>query len=137
MSLTQNELLPRQLQDRNGNSITVHIRDDGYVNATKLCQDMGKRWSGYWQTSTAKEFARVLSSIENTKVLETDELPRSTRSLVYQGNSKVAQSWVHPDICTSSLNCFEPSTSEDGHITRFIISYQLGTMGIALVWNRS
>ena len=105
MSLIQNEPRPLQLQDRNGNSITVHIRDDGYVNATKLCQDMGKRWSGYWQTGTAKEFARVLSSIESTKVLQADELPRSTRCLVYQSNSKVAQTWVHPDIGTSSLNC--------------------------------
>lgn len=114
LTTTQDEPRPLMLQDSQGNSVSLLVRGDGYVNATKLCQDMGKRWSAYWQTACAREFVRVLSTLENTKVLETDG-PANSRSLVYLSNSKLVQTWVHPDIGKSSDP--SPSFQQTAHFT--------------------
>lgn len=75
---------------------------DGYINATKLCRDMEKRFAAYWRTASAKNFASALSLLERTDVFELEDVDRTstthTRYLVYFGDDKIVPTWVHPDI---------------------------------------
>jgi len=83
----------------------IDVRADGYVNATKLCRDMGKGFTAYWRTISAKKFASALSMLDGVDVIETDEVgtpdtPPTPRYLVYFGDGKTTSTWVHPDIGT-------------------------------------
>ena len=83
----------------------IDVRMDGYVNASKLCRDMGKVFAAYWRTVSAKKFASALSVLERLDVLETDGVVTTHTTLtpqylVYFGDGKTTSTWVHPDIGT-------------------------------------
>src|SRR4051812_27184693 len=42
-------------------NITIEVRKDGYVNASKLCRVAGKEWSSYFRTAKTKAFLEVLA----------------------------------------------------------------------------
>ena len=60
--------VPLVLTDETGNAIDIEIRPDGYVNATKLCQAMGKEWKHYYQPAKTKEYLQALSNYEKIPV---------------------------------------------------------------------
>jgi hypothetical protein len=43
--------------------ITEMRKSDGYINATKLCQSVGKEFSGYLRNKQTEEFITELSSV--------------------------------------------------------------------------
>jgi len=101
-------VLPQPSQHPNSTPLIMTLIEvrvvDGYVNATKLCRDMGKRFNTYWRTASAKNFVSALSLLERIDVFE-DVNSTSTahiipRYLVYFGDGKTTPTWVHPDIGT-------------------------------------
>jgi hypothetical protein len=63
--------------------------DDGYINATALCQAAGKKWNDYLRLSNTQEFIAELAT--ETGIPAT-ELIQSLRGGIVQGT------WVHPQV---------------------------------------
>ena len=127
----QHNSLPLELVDGNGQTVIIDIRHpDGYVNATKLCQAMGKEWKNYYAVAKNKEYLTELSKVENIPVemrpaviAAGQDSPRSLaagilastnsagisreegtgpeRCLVESGKNRFQHTWVHPDVAIS------------------------------------
>jgi len=80
-------------------SLVVDIRpDDGYVNATKLCQTTGKSWKHYYQPVKTKTFLKALS--ECTRL--------SLNVLVVNGKNRFQHTWIHPDVAIHLAQWLSP-----------------------------
>lgn len=88
----------------NVGGFTVRQREiDGYMDATRLCQSGGKKWSGYWRNQGTQEYLEALAIDLNLDVVATnpDVQKRATALVeVFQGgNNKDTQgTWVHPEV---------------------------------------
>jgi len=79
--------------DPNGNEIVVEIRrSNGYVNATKLCQTMGKDWNSYYTNPKTVEFLAEFSKFVKFSYDATE------KALIRIGTSESPYTWVHPDV---------------------------------------
>lgn len=81
------DLIPHKAQ-----GATIYQRpNDGYINATAMCQASGKEWANYNQNATTKAFFEALESDLG--------IPRST--LVHSikgGDPRLQGTWVHPQV---------------------------------------
>lgn len=80
------QLIAHQVHD----SIVQQRADDGYINATALCQAAGKRWHNYVRNENTGHFLRALES--KTRI--------SVSLLIQQLTSAdgVHSTWVHPKV---------------------------------------
>src|SRR5215217_6398610 len=120
--------LPLVLTNDDGNLINIEIRPDGYVNATKLCQAMGKFWKHYNSNDKTKEFLAELSKVEKIPV-ETHSVGKPTeysvdRVLVQIGTSKSQHTWVHPDVAIHLAQWASPRFGVA--VSRLVRRYQTG-----------
>ena len=95
----EDRTLVNSLVSQNGEQIIPEMRDDGYINATKMCKAGGKLWGNYFQNSTTKEFLEALSSRIGTPI---PELVVSKMG----GNNK--GTWVHPKVAIHLANWVSP-----------------------------
>lgn len=73
----------------------VHQRaSDGYVNATAMCNAVGKLFADYRRLKATDEFLKELASDMG--------IPISQLVLSFKGNTTQYQqgTWVHPDVAT-------------------------------------
>ena len=69
---------------------------DGYINATAMCQAVGKQLGHYLENKTTKEFLKELSSDIG--------IPISELVIVIKGGVSDAQgTWVHPEVAITNL----------------------------------
>lgn len=62
--------------------------EDGYFDATSMCQAVGKKWADYWRLNGTKDFIQALA--ESTGIPATD--------LADVKSGREGGTWVHPDI---------------------------------------
>jgi len=90
--------MPAQTHQSSLNLISHHVADsiiqqraeDGYINATDLCNAAGKRWYNYLRNETTGHFLRALSAKTQISVLLLNQQvtsPQGTHS-----------TWVHPKV---------------------------------------
>lgn len=78
------------IQHEVNDSVIEQRADDGYINATALCQAAGKKWSHYWGNTTTQDFI---------KELEGDAgIPASLLAQSIRGGSGQQGTWVHPQV---------------------------------------
>jgi hypothetical protein len=65
--------------------------DDGYLNATAMCQANGKTLGHYLETGPTKEFLNALSADIGKAISELVQVRRG-------GNPQLQGTWVHPDV---------------------------------------
>ena len=77
------------------NGIQVLIRkEDGYVNATKLCNAGNKLFGNWYQSKQTKYFIQTLEKDIN---IEKSQLVHIKKG----GNSKLQGTWIHPFLATN------------------------------------
>lgn len=70
----------------------IHQRpEDGYINATAMCQASGKQFKHYNENRTTKDF---LTALESVVGIPTTELVQS----VSGGDPRLQGTWVHPQV---------------------------------------
>jgi len=72
------------------NSIIQQRTEDGYINATDLCNAAGKRWYNYLRNETTGHFLRALSAKTQISVLLLNQQVTSSEG--------VHSTWVHPKV---------------------------------------
>jgi hypothetical protein len=78
------------IQHQLRNAIVEQRADDGYINATALCQAAGKRWHNYVRNETTGHFLRALDAKTQIRVSELIQEVRSAAG--------TAATWVHPKV---------------------------------------
>src|SRR5262245_56045175 len=69
--------------------VEIYVRPgDGYINATAMCQAVGKLWGSYWQTQEAREFADELSLTIGIPIVR----------LIESREGRYGGTWVHEDV---------------------------------------
>lgn len=93
----QFELIPRVEEG----SIIPQRMSDGYINATALCQSVGKTFSGYKSTKLASDF---IAEMTNQTGLSEAQLIHS----IVGGNPKLQGTWVHPQLAINLAQWLSP-----------------------------
>ena len=90
--------LPRQamlIEHSVGVEVVTQRPDDGYINATELCQRAGKLFGNYHQTAQTKAFLEELSAVIGIPITGSTGLVQIRQG----GNDKANQgTWVHPRV---------------------------------------
>lgn len=81
------------------NGVVILSRDDGYVNATKLCQAGGKLFSKWYRLESTKELIQVLKS-------QCPDLDIKFVDSKKGGNH--SGSWIHPDLAIQLAQWISP-----------------------------
>lgn len=146
--------IPLTLVTSDGSKIEIEIRrPDGYVNASMLCQEMGKEWKNYYAVARNKEFLKELSKVEkipvenlpagkpastfpphnlaagilastNSAGNSRGEGPGLERCLVESGKNRFQHTWVHPDV---AIHLAQWADSRFGvAVSRLVRRYQTG-----------
>lgn len=88
----QNQQLSLDLIHHNaGGAIVDQRAQDGYINATAMCEAVGKAWAHYWSNATTQAFITELATDIG---IPTSALVQSVRGGITQGT------WVHPQVAT-------------------------------------
>lgn len=102
---TSTDALPLVLVDATAEALNIELRPDGYVNATKLCQAVGRDWKNYYKSAGTKEFLKALAEYTHTP---TTRRVFGEKCLVDVGKSRVQHSWVHPDVAIHLAQWLSP-----------------------------
>jgi len=81
------DLIPHKAQG----TVIYQRPDDGYINATAMCQAAGKEWSGYRRLQTTQDF---LAALESVLQIHRTDLVRS----ISGGDPRLQGTWVHPQL---------------------------------------
>jgi KilA-N domain len=79
-------LIPHEVE----NTLINQRAIDGYVNATAMCQAVGKKINHYLENRTTKDFIEELSSDTG--------IPAPELIQIVSGGSGLQGTWVHPDV---------------------------------------
>lgn len=71
--------------------IVLIMRDNGYVNATKLCRESGKEFEEWYQSELAKEYVKLVGEDVGVSV-------ESLRIEVEDGEEELRGTYVHPKL---------------------------------------
>ena len=74
---------------------------DGYINATAMCQAVGRPWSRYWEARASKDYAQALSSALGIPIAE---LIQSLSG----GDPRFQGTWVHPQVAIHLAQWLSP-----------------------------
>lgn len=90
---------------------------DGYINATAMCQTVGRPWSRYWETKPAKEFAEALSADTG---LAVSTLVQSIKG----GDPNLQGTWVHPQIAIHLAQWLSPTFAVQ--VSKWVMEWMSG-----------
>ncbi|SFB88284.1 KilA-N domain-containing protein [Brevinema andersonii] len=111
-------------------------REDGYINATALCQSAGKRWNHYISNDSTKEFLGELSgsmgipitgtSIGNISISSVAGIPATGLIQVRQGGTPQEQgTYVHPKVAIHLAQWLSPKFAV--FVTGIVLNWINGT----------
>lgn len=114
MALQQHfDLIPRQAQ-----GAVIHQRpNDGYINATAMCQAAGKRWNHYWSNDNSKAF---VSALEVEAGIPASVLIQS----VSGGDPQLQGTWVHPQVAIHLAQWLSPHFAVQ--VTQWVYDWMSG-----------
>lgn len=84
-----------------GNCEVIIMKKNGYVNATKLCKEFGKKFANWYIIMTTKELIKVLEEDSNKKVMI-----QITTGSRYE--THLRGTYVHPLLVTNIANWISP-----------------------------
>ena len=90
---------------------------DGFINATAMCNSIGKRMGHYLENKATKEFLAELSSDVG---IPTSELIQSFKG----GNPQNQGTWVHPDIAVNLAQWLSPKFAVQ--VSRWVREWMTG-----------
>ncbi len=89
-------LIPHQVED----TLVQQRSSDGYLNATAMCQAVGKRFSHYMENSSTAAYLDELAADVG--------IPTSQLIQVLKGGSGPQGTWVHPDVAIHLAQWLSP-----------------------------
>ncbi len=93
---------------------------DGYINATRLCQQAGKRLNDYMRLQQTQEYLDELMSVAGIPVTDLVEI-RQGGDPIHQGT------WVHPDVAINLGQWLSPKFAVQ--VSQWVRHWMMGHAG--------
>ena len=90
---------------------------DGYIHATDLCKQVGKRFADYYRLGDTKEFLNELSSDVG---IPTSELVQ----IIKGGDHRLQGTWVHPQVAINLGQWLSPEFAVK--VSRWVVDWMMG-----------
>uniref|UniRef100_A0A6C0H430 KilA-N domain-containing protein n=1 Tax=viral metagenome TaxID=1070528 RepID=A0A6C0H430_9ZZZZ len=103
LTKTTNGIFNCTLKLPNGSSITIPMREDGYINATMLCKAGGKEFKHWFENKTTKLLINTSESEVGIPTSQLIDIKKGNSSKFEQG------SWIHPDLGIHLAQWISPS----------------------------
>jgi prophage antirepressor-like protein len=103
LTKTTNGFFNCALKLPNGSSITIPMREDGYINATMLCKAGGKEFKHWFENKTTKLLINTSESEVGIPTSQLIDIKKGNSSKFEQG------SWIHPDLGIHLAQWISPS----------------------------
>lgn len=100
---TSDGLFNCALKIPDGSSITIPMREDGYINATMLCKAGGKEFKHWFENKTTKLLIYTSESEVGIPTSQLIDIKKGNSSKFEQG------SWIHPDLGIHLAQWISPS----------------------------
>lgn len=112
--------------------VTVSIREnDGYINATKLCQSAGKLWGHYYSLSSTRDFLAAAEKSIAIGIHPLNQLRRSVSNVtdhlidsITTGPNSERGTWVHPQVAIHLAQWLSPEFAVA--VTELVLRYSKG-----------
>ena len=85
----------------NNTQITFQRQEDGYINATALCQNAGKQFGHYNANQTTQAFLKELQAEIGITITELMQIQKG-------GEPHLQGTWVHPQVATHLAQWLSP-----------------------------
>lgn len=85
----------------NNTQITFQRQEDGYINATALCQNAGKQFGHYNTNQTTQAFLKALEAEIGITISELIQVQKG-------GEPHLQGTWVHPQVATHLAQWLSP-----------------------------
>lgn len=88
------------VHEANGLQISQR-RENGYINATQMCQASNRKWHEYWRLPSTQEYLTALAKDLGIDVILNKpkrENPSSALVLTFKGGNSQQGTWVHPEV---------------------------------------
>lgn len=88
------------LKGQNGNDMVIEMRkEDGFINATRLCKSAGTKWNNYFRSQKTQDFLLELAGNAPERVLDFVQSEVGGRH---------SGTWVHPDVAVDLAKFCSP-----------------------------
>ena len=101
-----------------GDAIVPQRPRDGYINATRLCQQAGKRFSAYHRNAVTQAFLRQLALEVQICTSNLVQVIRGRGNVIEQGT------WVHPQVALNLAQWLSPSFAVQ--VTKWVLDWFQG-----------
>lgn len=120
LPVVETQAEPPQLTAMSNGAIIAEIRrEDGFVNATKMCKAGNKRWNDYLELVSVKEYIELLIS----KICGLESQSTSD-SVIKSKPGRYGGTWVHPLI---AINLAQWISSEFAiEVASLVLRYNTG-----------
>lgn len=81
--------------------ITFQRKEDGYINATALCNSANKSIGSYLRNQTTQEFLKELEAVMQIRITELVQVKQG-------GEPHLQGSWVHPQVAVNLAQWLSP-----------------------------
>ena len=105
-----------------GLEVVTQRADDGYINATELCQRAGRRFADYNRLSSTKAFLEVLSAKMGFPILGVAGLIQHRWG---GDNNADRDTWVHPRVAVNLGQWLSPEF--DVAVSGWVFDWMNGT----------
>lgn len=110
--------IPQQqflIQHPVGEDIVPQRPQDGYINATKLCQQSGKRFNNYYRQASTQAFLEALALETRIGVSNLVQVIKGRGDFIDQGT------WVHPRVAINLAQWLSPEFAVQ--VTQWVIDW--------------
>ena len=101
-----------------GDAIVPQRPMDGYINATRLCQQAGRRFPAYHRNAVTQAFLKQLSIEVQICTSNLVQIIRGRGDAVQQGT------WVHPQVAINLAQWLSPAFAVQ--VTKWVLDWASG-----------
>ena len=98
-------------------SVIQQRRQDGYINATAMCQASGRLWADYARTNSTKAFFSALASDMGIPITE---IVQSIRG----GDPTLQGTWIHPQVAVHLAQWLSPQFAVK--VSQWVVDWMSG-----------
>lgn len=93
---------------REWNGKTIRQREDGYINATDMCQACDKKFSHWWENKSTQQYLQALSESVGITASTTTSESQGLVEVIKGGNAQEQGTWIHRKVALRLAQWLSP-----------------------------
>jgi len=93
--------------------------NDGYINATELCKNAGKRFNDWYRLNTTEPFLKELSAVAGITATELVHIIKG-------GDPRLQGTWIHPQVAINLAQWLSPKFAVQ--VSKWVLDWMSGNI---------